>query len=119
MNDVANKFWTLMRELLQATEQGKIAWEETADESQFRALLKPGTVRIGRHVFEDEYGESQTTFNITLLSREGRVVEEFWTPETSQEEMASLYELARRKARKGEQLLNEFLLDLQNRLVKS
>ena len=119
MNNVSDKFLKLMDELRQATIEGKITWEETADESQFRALLKPGMVRIGRQVLYSEDGDITTTYSITLLNREGRVVEEFMTPEPYLEQMGGLFELARRTAMKGEQLLDDFLAELGKRLVKS
>ncbi len=101
MNNVSDKFLKLMDELRQATIEGKITWEETADESQFRALLKPGMVRIGRQVLYSEDGDITTTYSITLLNREGRVVKEFMTPEPYLEQIGGPFKLPRRTAMKA------------------
>ena len=120
MKEVSDKLLKLMRELKQATIEGKISWEDTADEGQFRVVLKPGMVRIGRHPAYDADDEATTVFAITLLNQEGRVVEEFVAQQPfSLEPAAELFELARRTALKGEKLLDDFLADLEKRLVKS
>ena len=120
MTEVTDKFLKLIHELKQATVEEKISWEDTADEGEFRALLKPGLVRIGRRLIYDANGEIATVFAITLLNRVGRVVEEFVAQQPlSLEPSAELFELARRSAVKGDKLLDDFLADLEKRLVKS
>jgi hypothetical protein len=77
-------------------------------------------VRIGRHPTYDADDEATTVFAITLLNQEGRVVEEFMAQQPfSLEPATELFELARRTALKGEKLLDNFLADLEKRLVKS
>jgi len=119
MTDVTDKFLKLMNELKRATIEGRISWEETADEEEFRAVLKPGMVRVGRRPAYDADDEATTVFAITLLNQEGRVVEEFVAHQPASLEPAEeLFELARRTALKGEKLLDDFLADLEKRLVK-
>src|SRR4051812_13423159 len=120
MSKEAGKFLKLISELTQATVAGKLTWEDTADEEEFRTVLKPGMVRIGRRIAYADDGDSMTCFGLTLLNREGRVVEEFETQEPQFLERASqLFELARRSALKGDVLLDDLLADLEKRLVKS
>lgn len=68
MTALTPKLEKLISELKRATIEGKILWEETADEGEFRAALKPGMVRIGRRPAYGDGGGSMTTFNITLLN---------------------------------------------------
>ena len=62
MSESAGKFAKLINELSQETKEGKLAWEDTADEEEFRAVLKPGMVRLVRpascQLFEE--GDSMT-----------------------------------------------------------
>jgi hypothetical protein len=120
MSEAAGKFAKLVNELSQATKEGKLAWEDTADEEEFRAVLKPGMVRVGRRAPYFEEGDRMTYYVVTLLNREGRVAEEFVAREpTVSERSAELFELARRSALKGNDLLDNLLADLEKRLVKS
>ena len=48
MTKSIEKLHRLLHELAQATIKGKLSWEDTADDEEFRAVLKPGMVRIGR-----------------------------------------------------------------------
>jgi hypothetical protein len=114
------KLHRLFHELTQATNRGKLSWEDTADDEEFRAVLKPGMVRIGRRVALYDDGESSRYFAVTLLNREGRIAEEFDSRESSETEMfAELFELARRSALKGDALFDDLLADLEKRLVQS
>jgi hypothetical protein len=114
------KLHRLLLELAQATIKGKLSWEDTADDEEFRAVLKPGMVRIGRRVALYDDGESSRYFAVTLLNREGRIAEEFEARESPEIEMsADLFELARRSALKGDALFDDLLADLEKRLVQS
>ena len=72
-----NKFHKLLRMLTQGTIQGKLSWEDTADDEEFRAVLSPGMVCIGRRMAYHDDGESLRYFAITLLNRKARAAEEF------------------------------------------
>jgi hypothetical protein len=120
MTKSINKLHKLLRELNQVTAEGMLPWEDTADDEEFRAILKPGMVRVGRRSAYYDDGESSRYFAVTLLNPEGRVAEEFEARESPEIEMAAeLFELARRSALKGDALLDDLLADLERRLVQS
>jgi hypothetical protein len=120
MANPISKFHKLFRKLTQATILGKLSWEATADDDEFRAILSPGMVRVGRRTAYHDDGDSSIYFAVTLLNRQARVAEEFEARESPEIEMtAELYELARRSALKGDALLDDLLADLEKRLVQS
>lgn len=120
MANPINKFHKLLRMLTQATIQGKLPWEDTADDDEFRAILGPGMIRVGRRRAYDDDGDSSIYFAVTLLNRQAREAQEFEVRGSPEIELAAeLFELARRSALKGDALLDELLADLEKRLVQS
>jgi hypothetical protein len=118
MSSAAKKFIKLLKELKSATENGKVSWSETMDENEFRVVLGPGMVRIGRHEALDEEDQSYLHYSAKLLNRDANIVEELRGMD-EQGLIADLFELARRSARGSERLLDDMLADVESRLVQS
>jgi hypothetical protein len=122
MSDTTGKLIRLLEDLKTLTEQGKVAWNETADEDEFRVALKPGLLRISRGTNYSDDGDEARFYLVTVLNREAKVVEEFSRSSASEgiefELMRDLYELARRAALRGDNLLDDMLTDVESRMVQ-
>ncbi len=117
MSEATDKFVKLLKELIIATKNGKVSWSETPDENEFRVVLGPGMVRVGRHEVVGEDVQSYKYFSAKLLNRDANLVEELH--EEQQGLIAELFEAARRSARGSDRLLDDMLADVEGRLVQS
>ena len=66
----------LLDQLLGATENGDVAWQETADEDIFMAELKHGFVHVEQRREGGEDGQPWTTYRAYLYDRKGRLADE-------------------------------------------
>jgi hypothetical protein len=67
----------LADQLIVATIEGLIRWQETAEEEMFRANFKRGSVRIGAvGGYKEELGGFDS-YKIVVLNKEGKVADEF------------------------------------------
>lgn len=112
---MTTKFLELIQDLREATANGKVIWEDTADESMFRTVLGHGMIRIGKG------DESESAYTVWLLRPDGTIADEIevavGTPEF--EIMTDLYDMARRSVRGADDLLESMIDDLAKRTVRS
>lgn len=108
-----SKLRLLTRGLLKSTEANDVAWQETASEDRFCATLKHGVVEVERIEFQpNELADVQETFRLTVLDPVGRVVESFSPADDEDHILLHLFQLARSKARNGENLLDSLLSEI-------
>jgi len=102
----------LARRLLKATEQGKIQRGETAGEESFRVVLKSGAVRIDRSVCADD---DSLSYALVVLNGKARETDRYSpTDIDGQKVLTSLWEFARRSARKSDKVIGSLLDELGN-----
>ena len=105
------RFIQLIKELYQATLDGRIRWEETAKEGVFRVGLGDGLVRI--HSGLDD--QSDFCVSVYLLNNQGRVVDELrnWEGGDHYGMLLELYNQARSSALDIDEVVNSMLSDLK------
>jgi hypothetical protein len=99
----------LVSRLLQLSDQGKVSWQETADESTFLTSVGKFVVTIGK--------PSQNTCSLTITDQTGKILEESneenQYPYQEYRQLANLHELARRRALNVDEALTEMLSSLE------
>jgi len=110
---VKTSLMTLISSLSNATGEGRIRWEETADEQSFRANFHRGSVKIG-YIPEFDDGEGiRAAYLVTVHNQGGKVVESFEPMGPGQfSECRSLFELARRSAFDTESVIEGITAEL-------
>lgn len=105
------KFIALLKVLNNATKEGKVNWQETADEDAFRVLLGSGMVRI-ESGFGEDTGHQYRAF---LLNQKGRTIDELWVGEGRDEYglLDGLYSLARASALNIDMVVDSMLANLK------
>ena len=117
MSDTAGKLVRLLHDLKTLTEQGRVTWSETADEDEFRVALKSGFLQISRGTSYTEEGDAVRHYVVTVLNREAKLVEELIGTEAATVELLrDLHELARRSARRGDNVIDDMLMDVESRM---
>jgi len=99
----------LIHELFQATVDGRIVWEETATEDDFRVGLGEGLVRIWK-------GSHTHSCFISLINKHGRIVDEVGGSDLGEEDnllLKDLYRMARSSALKENEIVDSMLSDLK------
>ncbi|SPF42294.1 conserved hypothetical protein [Candidatus Sulfopaludibacter sp. SbA4] len=117
---VSNLLTTLIERLLDLTTEGKIKWEETADENVFLASVSHNVVTIGRRRSPEDY--DSWDYEIQVSDRQGRLVDETSSSDTSVTaeggnpyvDLARLFEAARRKALDTDKVLAELISSLDS-----
>jgi hypothetical protein len=110
----------LVELLLKRSKQNQLDWQEAIPSDAFQVALSDKTVRIRATPDTDDPGAYD--YLIELANSDGRVVDEFshmtlyYSDATRTSEwmtkMRDLYDMARRKALRSDQLLNEVLSEL-------
>src|SRR4051812_15998661 len=119
MSDTTGKLVRLLQDLKILTEQGKVAWSETADEDEFRVALKSGFLQISRGTSYTEEGDAARHYLVTVLNREAKLIEDLVATEGDKAELLrSLPDLARRSARRGDNVIDDMLIDVESRMAQ-
>jgi|SRR5579885_3211806 hypothetical protein len=113
----------LLRLLLQETRANRVEWEFFSEDNMIRAKVGDGLLRIERQEgvrLEDISGrvlENATVYNIWVIDSKGAVCDEFvLTPlEPDYHSAKELFELARRKARNTNEVLDDMIRALTAR----
>ena len=103
----------VLTKLLERTEQEKLSWQSTDDDSTFRADLDKASVTIEKDVFDD-------LFSLRIHNLEGREIESLvgggrstvTTPHEDQQ-LRELYDKARRIALGVDTQLEDLLKELE------
>ena len=105
------RFMQLIKELYQATLDGRTRWEETAREDVFRVGLGEGLVRIQSGMDD----ENTLRVDVYLLNNQGRVVDEIRAWENSKDYslLLDLYQKARSSALNIDKVVDSMLSDLK------
>ena len=112
---VNEKIQRLVSDLLAATETGRVRWEDTADENTFRTSLRSGMVQVGKSAAPPEEEGMDACHQVSLFDRRGRLIEELTVPALKGwEELAHLFEAARRSARKTDEVLDQILAEIKS-----
>ena len=105
----------ILTKLLERTNQDKVSWQSTVDESTFLAVVGNTSVAIN-----EEYGDyGHLQYVLKILNQEGREIERLGsnTPnkygETSYAELSELYMMARRLALGVDSQLDKLLQELE------
>ncbi len=110
------KFITLLESLKAATAEGRLDWSETFDGETYRVLLDNATVRIGHH--EDDV-VSRKYFEATLTDQQGNPIEQLMSDYDDEGKyeplLRDLFELAQRRARKIDDLLDRLISNINSR----
>jgi hypothetical protein len=115
------KFVQLIKSLKTATEQGRIEWSETVDEHTFRALLPNAIVRIAKVFNEKMQLEDQDlnepAYIASLVDDGGEVLESVTSGQERGQHyvlLSELFELARRRARRIDDLLDRLITNVDS-----
>ena len=107
----------LIARLADLTENGKVAWEETADEGIFLASVGRYVVTLGKENRQDSWGDSYESLRFRILDGTGKTIDEAssygQTAEDSRR-LYGLYELARRSALHVDEALSDLLSSLEH-----
>ena len=100
----------LVDKLAELSEQGKVRWEETADENTFLASVAKFIVTIAK--------PNANEYSLTVADQSGKTLEEAREQEGSSyyvdyQRLAGLHELARRTALRVDEALSEMLSSLE------
>ena len=99
----------ILTKLLERTDEDKVSWQPTADESTFTAVLGKSSVMI-----DQDY---RLGFVLTILNAEGREIERVNSSEVYEVELEpllqELYYKAKRIALRVESELDELLKELE------
>ena len=101
----------LVVKLTKLTEDGRVAWEPTADENTFLASVSKFVVTIGKF---PSYEDVRDDYVFRIRSDEGRVIDEAeatGNPEWTR--LGELYEMARRNALHVDEALSDILSSLE------
>jgi hypothetical protein len=106
----------LTKRLLDSTKNGKLSWEETADENTFRLILDVGILHIQRVRQEPALGNGvQGDYRLSLLNENNALMGEFEGGETNDSRLLrELYEAARSSALRP----NDFLRQVQEEVIR-
>jgi hypothetical protein len=99
----------LVERLKRLSAEGKVDWEETADEDTFQAAVSKFVVTVSR------IGpRSDPSYRITIRDQTGKVIEEA-TAYSGQEwgQLSDIHDLARRRALHVDEALSELLSSLE------
>jgi hypothetical protein len=112
------KFVKFLETLRDATRQGRLDWSKTAEEDTFRVLLNQTIVRVGKSF--DEIGD-RTYYFATLVDSEGETLEHITSDYDDDgahfELLKDLYDMARRRSGKVDDLLDRLISDLNKSKV--
>lgn len=117
------RFTTLIDRLRKMSDEDKVPWAETSDEHVFQAAFKGYAVRISQEAAGYDYGEPVYRYIIGFYDTFGKLLDsatEADFPETYEFEggklarvaLRDLYDVARRKALKVDQALDDLLRSL-------
>jgi hypothetical protein len=111
-----SRFEALLRQLLIATREKKLSWEETADENTFRLIFDGGMVNVTQR--SAVVGVPlRTKYIATLLNEHNNLVEEF-DPENEVEGalLSDVFHAARKSSVHPEEVFSSIERELQHRL---
>ncbi len=110
------KFIILLRNLLEASIEGKVQWEETPVEESFRVFLGSAIVRVSR-TFDEVF--ERTCYSVVLVDQDGKSLDEITTGRTDDEGeqrlLIDLFEVARRRALDVDGLLDGLIQSLNKK----
>ena len=121
------KQYEIVDTLISSTEEGTLIWEKSFSENIFEAPLKDYSFRI----IEEIDFEENTSYTITVLNKDGGVIERFSDSELTNEQeqyrpresksynekVRDIYSLIRRKALGIEQVLDDVLEELEASMI--
>jgi hypothetical protein len=99
----------LIDKLIELSEQGKVSWQETADENTFLASVNKFVVTIAKPDYQSGY-------EFVVTDQVGRTLEEaraIGNQDAYYERLGLLQELARRSARNVGEALSDLLSSLE------
>ncbi len=114
----AKQLVQLATKLTELTQQGKVVWEETAQETEFLTALPAYGVRISHEIVGQNWGDDVFDYRLTILDEKGRVLEtitdrKIYDDTYKSDLLSGLYELARRSALNVDDRLIDLLSGLQ------
>jgi hypothetical protein len=107
------KFVRLLQSLLEATQRGRLRWEQTISKEDFRVQFEGVIVRVGEHARSEEDDEKDLlTPYATLIGPGGRTLE-FAEPEDLEPEnsdmIKDLYNAVRRQVLQIDDILDRLI----------
>ena len=114
---------TLIDRLRKLSDENQVPWVETADERAFQAALKGYTVTIAQDYAGQDWGQAVYVYAIRIHDTLGKLLEtaterdfpaeyRFAQKKTAAEALQDLHDVARRKALKVDQALDDLLRSL-------
>jgi hypothetical protein len=114
---------TLIDRLRKLSDEDQVPWSETSDERAFQAALKGYTVTVAQDYAGQDWGQAVYVYAIRIHDTLGKLLEtaterdfqdqrSFVGNKTAAEALQDLYDLARRKALKVDQALDDLLRSL-------
>ena len=106
----------LIKRLLDSTKNGKLSWEETADENTFRLILDVGILHIQRLRHNPAHSNGvQGDYRLSLLNENNALVGDFEGEEANDYRLLyELYEAGRLSALRP----NDFLRQVQDEVIR-
>ena len=119
---IRDKYETLIRKLIEATEKGTVDWEKTSSNNEFLTRLGRNAVSISFYDPEDFVGfltinngsDKKKYYCLSLINSEGKTIdcEIKYQSESGYERLKDLYSEARRKFFKVDEALDDILKNL-------
>ncbi|MBF0509169.1 MAG: hypothetical protein HQK57_09625 [Deltaproteobacteria bacterium] len=114
---IESKIEKLVVKLNNKTRQGLLPWEDAIEEGAYQAALSDFTVQISEEKRLNEDGDIRCIYLINIFNRLGKLVEEAYSFEVSQEmreTMTELYKNARRSATSAEKAIDTLMSELDD-----
>jgi hypothetical protein len=102
---------SLIDKLLELSREGKVNWQETANEQKFLAAVSKFVVTIG---FEDETNWTNASYGLEVSDQAGKALENvtLYRGDLRFAELQELHTLARRRALRVDEALSDLLSTL-------
>ncbi len=117
-----DRFRTLVRLLNEGTDKGRLGWQQTADEDEYRVTLGSGMVRVGKHdspqlLTSGEANPRAVAYYLVVLDHKNQVIEEF-RPAGGEDEavLSELFGKVRRQALNLDQSYDNLFRELEQRV---
>jgi hypothetical protein len=113
------KFFRLLKGLLEATRSGRVSWDPTVSDTDFRVQLEGVMVRVGLgYLSETDADEGSPSIPYaTLIGPGGKILERGWSEELEPEQsdlIRDLYDAARRQVLRVDDVLDRLIQQVES-----